>query len=140
MLPGIYRLEVSYKNQNTKTKEPDTKKNTIGPTLDFSSYIFQPSGCVTRSGYIKKLKVTGTGTIKFSWTNEQQQEVATTLDLTDQPAGTYTLHVSDDSKCDPVIQQFEIPDIVGVYLSTGQEKITAATCGEVNGSIIGLLV
>ncbi|HJP64149.1 MAG TPA: gliding motility-associated C-terminal domain-containing protein [Mucilaginibacter sp.] len=140
LAPGSYTLTVTTTDGCSKTYGPVELKGVSGPTLDLSNYKIQFSGCDTHSGFVKGLKVTGTGSIKYSWTNEQQQEVATTLDLTDQPAGTYTLHVSDDSQCDPIIHQFVIEDIVGVETSTGNEKITAATCGEANGSITGFSV
>ncbi|HTI59123.1 gliding motility-associated C-terminal domain-containing protein [Mucilaginibacter sp.] len=140
LAPGSYNFTVTTTDGCSKTYGPVELKGVSAPALDLSNYKLQFSGCDTHSGFVKGLKVTGTGTLKFSWTNEQQQEVATTLDLTDQPAGTYTLHVSDDSQCDPIIHQFVIEDIVGVETSPGSEKITAATCGEANGSITGFSV
>ncbi len=136
---GTYHLDVSYKNQCTVTYGPVTLSNLPGLAVDHTQVKIVASDCTKADGSITNLAVTGTGTIKYSWKNSQQQEIATTKDLINQLPGDYTVQISDDSQCDPFTFTFEIPNFSGVTMDYSYAKITMATCGESNGSITGII-
>jgi gliding motility-associated-like protein len=119
---------------------PVTLNNLTGVTVDQSQVAIKPTNCSKPVGSVTNLTVTGTGTIKYIWTNAQQQQVATTKDLTGQIPGIYTVQISDDSKCNPVTLTFTIPNSSQLAIDANGIKTIAATCGDANGSISGLKV
>jgi gliding motility-associated-like protein len=69
-----------------------------------------PEGCGLGNGSIKEVSATGgTGTLKYSWTNESNNIVSTTADATNLPAGNYTLTVTDAS-CGNASQVFTVKE------------------------------
>ena len=138
---GTYTLEVSYKNQCTVTYGPIVLKNTTGPNINQSQAIIQPTNCGKATGSITNLGVTGTGTLTYAWLNSQQQTIGMDSVLLNQPAGTYTLKVTDNSQCGPVYSTpIQIPETNGISLDTSNVKITVASCSNNNGSIIGITI
>jgi gliding motility-associated-like protein len=138
--PGAYRLIVTYKDQCPVTYGPVILKNVSGPNIDQSHPDIQSTSCAQSTGSIKNIIVTGTGNIKYSWLNAQHQEVATTNDLTGQPAGIYTLKVTDDTQCGEVYSsEINIPEINGITLDESNVTRSPATCSQNNGSIKGII-
>jgi len=123
-----------------QTLSPITVQSVDGPGIDQSHPDIQSTSCGQSTGSIKNIIVTGTGNIKYSWLNAQHQEVATTNDLTGQPAGMYTLKVTDDSQCGPVYSsEIEIPEVNGITLDENNVTRTPTTCSQNNGSITGII-
>jgi len=138
---GVYHLDVSYKNQCTITYGPITLKNISGPNIDQSHADITSTNCGESTGSITNIQVTGSGTLKYSWLNSQQQQVATALDLVNQPTGTYKLQVTDDSQCGPIFSaDILIPETNGISLDESKVQTTVAACGMNNGTITGMQV
>ena len=57
-----------------------------------------PLSCGQSAGSITNITASGTGTLQYSWLNSQQQQVGTSVDLINQPGGTYTLKVTDNTQ------------------------------------------
>ncbi|WP_439695671.1 gliding motility-associated C-terminal domain-containing protein [Mucilaginibacter sp. AW1-7] len=139
--PDEYTLVITgVKNHCQLIYGPIVLKKTTGPTIDDSKPIIINTNCGQTIGSIKNIIITGgTGTRHFTWKNEQQQEVATTQDLTGQPAGKYTLQVTDDSQCAPVFSKaIEILEINGITVTESPNPTTPASCGKANGAVIGV--
>jgi len=138
---GSYTLTVTSSSGCTQTYGPIILQNTTGPNIDQSKVIIQSTNCGQSTGSITNLVVTGTGTLKYIWWNDQQQTVSTTQDLTGQPAGTYKLEVTDDSQCGPVYTtDIAIPQTNGITLDESKAFTTIASCSKDNGSITGIVV
>jgi gliding motility-associated-like protein len=137
---GTYRLEVTYNNSCPVTYGPITLKNTTGPNIDDSKPEIINTACGQSTGSIKNIIVTGgSGTRHFTWKNNQQQEVAYTQNLTSQPAGKYTLQVTDDTQCGPIYsKEIEIPEVNGITLIESTTPATPASCGKANGLVTGV--
>ncbi|MDR6942375.1 gliding motility-associated C-terminal domain-containing protein [Mucilaginibacter pocheonensis] len=121
------------------TYGPVILTNTSGSNIDESTKAIQSTPCGQLIGSITNITVTGTN-LKYSWKNEQGQEVATTKDLIGKPAGKYTLQVTDDTPCGPVYSsQIEIPETNGITLNIPSNPKTDASCNKANGSITGII-
>ncbi|MFI5136735.1 MAG: gliding motility-associated C-terminal domain-containing protein [Sphingobacteriales bacterium] len=137
---GAYTLQVTGQRGCVKTYGPIILKNISGPNIDQSKSLIQSTNCGQSTGSITNLVVTGTGTLKYIWWNDQQQTVSTTQDLTGQPAGTYKLEVTDDSQCGPVYSSaIVIPETNGIILDESKALTTIASCSKDNGSVTGIV-
>ncbi|WP_448699930.1 gliding motility-associated C-terminal domain-containing protein [Mucilaginibacter sp. AW1-3] len=135
--PGSYTLKVTTTDGCQASYGPITLSNTTGPNIDQSSANISPSNCGSSSGSITNVKATGTGTITYIWKNSQQQTVATTPNLTGQPAGAYTLQITDQSSCGYVTSSpITIPEANGIAIDTSAKTQTQAICGQNNGGSI----
>ncbi|QEC77261.1 gliding motility-associated C-terminal domain-containing protein [Mucilaginibacter ginsenosidivorax] len=138
---GKYTLIIkSFDATCVKKYGPFILKNTTGPTIDDSKPNVTNTNCGQTIGSITNIIVTGgTGTRHFTWKNVQQQEVAYTQDLTGQPAGKYTLQVTDDSQCGPVYsKEIEITEVNGISITESLNATTPASCGKANGAVTGV--
>jgi hypothetical protein len=61
--------------------------------------VINPSNCVIPTGSITSVSVTGSPVLTYSWTNGLGATVGTTSNLLSQPAGTYSLVVTDGYGC-----------------------------------------
>ena len=139
---GIYTLLISRTTDNcTVTYGPVTLKNTTGPNIDQSNQKIQSTNCGQSTGSITNITATGTGTLKFIWWNDQQQKVGTSLDLLNQPAGTYKLEITDDTQCGPIYSTYiVIPEINGITMDETKAQTSPASCSKNNGSVTGIQV
>ncbi len=139
---GSYYLLVTSSDKTcSQTLGPFVLKNLTGPNIDQSQIKITSTNCGQSTGSITNIQVTGSGTLKYSWLNDQQQQVATTKDLTGQPAGTYRLQVTDDSQCRPIFStDIQIPELNGISLDESKVQTTIAACGMNNGTITGMQV
>jgi gliding motility-associated-like protein len=139
--PGTYTFTITDKvNGCTATYGPITLINTSGPNIDQTKIVITPSPCGQAQGSITNIIATGTGTLKYSWKNGQNQEVATTKDLINLPAGKYVLVVTDETACGGVLSTpIEIPEVNGITIDDSQITITAATCRGADGTIKNLI-
>ncbi len=142
-IPGEYTLIVTGKqHQCIAVYGPLILKSTTGAIIDDSKPDIINTKCGQKTGSIKNVTVSGgTGTRRFIWKNELQQEVAYTQDLTGQPAGKYTLQVTDGSQCGSVFSKaIEISEVNGITLVESPNPTTPATCGKATGAVTGLTV
>lgn len=75
------------------------------------SPVITPSNCGLSDGSITGYSITGTGTLTYTWTNAALVVIntsTTTSDITNQPAGTYTLTVTDAAGCNSVASAVQI--------------------------------
>ena len=138
--PGSYTLHYWGQRGCEKTYGPVIIKNSPSLNIDDSKAGITHTNCGQTIGGVKNIIISnGTGTRHFIWKNQQQQEVAYTQDLTGQPAGKYTLQVTDDSQCGPVFSKaFEILEVNGIALVESPTPTTPASCSKANGSVTGI--
>ncbi|SDT66445.1 gliding motility-associated C-terminal domain-containing protein [Mucilaginibacter mallensis] len=137
---GNYTFTVVTTDNCVVTYGPVSIKNSTGPNIDQANQIIQPTNCGQSTGSITNIAVTGTGTLKYVWLNAQQQQVGSSADLINQPAGTYKLQVTDDTQCGPVYSaDIIIPEVNGITMDESKVQITNALCGG-TGSITGIQV
>jgi gliding motility-associated-like protein len=139
---GLYTLNISARgNPCPENYGPVMVANTTGPTLNQTNAILQPTNCGQTTGSITGITATGTGTLKYIWKNAAQDIIATTPDLTNQPAGQYRLSVTDDSACGSVLSNiYLIPQTNGITLDDAGLVITSSSCNTDNGSVKGIVV
>jgi gliding motility-associated-like protein len=139
---GAYTLHVSRTIDTcTATYGPVILKNTSGPNIDQSHAKIQSTNCGQSTGSVTNLVVTGTGDVSYSWTNTQGQVVGTDSILTNQPAGTYKLEVTDATSCGPVYSTaITIPETNGITMDETGALPKAASCGNGNGAVTGIVV
>jgi gliding motility-associated-like protein len=98
----------------------------------------QPNTCDNYDGSIKNLVVTGTN-LTYRWTNDKGVQFGNEQDLNTAPAGIYTLTVTGQSYCNPVISE---PITIGtnnrLSLDYSAQSGRSSTCNQENGSITGL--
>jgi gliding motility-associated-like protein len=138
---GNYMLTVSTPDRScSQSFGPITLTNAAAPIIVESSYTTTPSNCNSPTGAINGIYATsGTGTLKYSWRNAQDQEVSTSQDPTNQYAGKYRLRVTDDSDCGEVYSsEIEILESNGVSLDISSQGGVSPSCNKTNGSITGL--
>jgi len=136
---GGYTLKVSTTDGCETKYGPVILKNTTGPNIIQTSAKIQSTNCGQATGSITNIGATGTGTLKFRWTNDQQQEVGTNKDLLNQPAGTYKLQVTDDTQCGPIYTtDIVIPETNGITLDESKVQTSIASCSQNNGAITGI--
>ncbi|GAA3968711.1 gliding motility-associated C-terminal domain-containing protein [Mucilaginibacter dorajii] len=138
--PGKYTLKVTSTSGCSAYYGPISLASAASPKIDDSKPAITNTTCAQSTGSIKNIIITGgTGTRHFTWKNEQQQEVAYTQDLTGQPAGKYTLQVTDDTQCGPVYsKEIEIAEVNGITLTESTTPTTPASCGKANGAVSGV--
>lgn len=76
--------------------------------------IVTPSNCGVSDGSIAGYTVSGTGTLTYTWTNAALTTVSTsttTSVLNNQPAGTYTLTVTDAAGCSTMATAVQITSV-----------------------------
>ena len=81
------------------------------PPVISGSPIVTPSSCGQSDGAITGYSITGNGTLSSIWTNSISVVVSSstiTFDLNNQPAGTYTLTVTDAAGCISVASPVQI--------------------------------
>ncbi|WP_107829102.1 gliding motility-associated C-terminal domain-containing protein [Mucilaginibacter yixingensis] len=137
---GTYQLQITYNQGCTTTFGPFVLTNSTGPSLNQTTAIITPTPCGQSTGSITGIIPTGTGNLRYSWKNGQGNEVATTKDLTGQPAGVYTLTLTDDTQCGPVsTTAIPIPETNGITLNDNGIA-TSPDCAGGKSSITGITV
>jgi len=123
------------------TYGPITLKNTTGPNIDQSHVKVQSTNCGQSTGSITNIPATGTGTLTYSWINSAQQTVSTDSILTNQPAGTYKLQITDNTQCGPLYSSdITIPETNGITMDESKAVTSPASCGKDNGSVTGIII
>ncbi len=139
---GNYYLQVKSADSTcSQTFGPFTLKNVTGPNIDQSKAAIQSTSCGQSTGSITGITATGTGTLSYIWWNDQEQTVAITPDLFNQPAGTYKLEVTDQSQCGAVYTTaLIITETNGITMNESGATVAPASCNSNNGSVTGIVV
>lgn len=123
------------------TYGPIILHNINGINIDQSAQKITPSKCYNTTGTVTGFIVTGTGAVKYSWRNSQDQEVGINADLRNQPPGKYILKVSDDSNCGAAYSSpIEIPSGNDIVIDISSRVVTNATCDNGDGFIKNVTV
>ena len=109
------------------------------PVIDISGLMIQDANCGNSNGSITGILATGVPTLTYNW-DDGNGTVGTTLDLLNQPSGTYVLTVMDGNGCVVSAGPFGINDIGGPVLNVVGIALADDTCGQSAGSITGLTV
>ncbi|PWV56208.1 gliding motility-associated C-terminal domain-containing protein [Chitinophaga sp. S165] len=140
LAPGNYTLTITDTvNTCTATGGPFVINGVAAPVLDASSVVIKEAICSDPTGSITGLKVTGTGTIVYTWRNANQDVVGNTLDLANIPAGQYVLSFTDGSSC-PALPSapFTITAPGLITIDINGLVIKEADCAVDNGGVTGL--
>jgi hypothetical protein len=92
--------------------------------------------CGLSNGAISGVSVTGTG-LTYNWTNAANQSVGTTANLSNLPAGVYTLSVTNSNGCASTFGPYTITNPSTPPTLTTNPSVTNAGCGQSNGSVSG---
>jgi len=115
--------------------------NIGGQTIDDSNIIITDANCGHSDGSITGITVSGgTPPYTYVWKDANNTTVGTNLDLTNVPAGSYTLTVTDSNTCIAMSGPHTINDIPGQTIDDNNISITIASCNESDGSITGITV
>lgn len=140
LAPGNYTLTITDTvNACTATGGPFVIKGVAAPVLDVSTVVLKDAICSDPTGSITGLKVTGTGTIIYTWKNTNQDVVGNTLDLVNIPAGQYVLSFTDESSC-PALPSapFTVSAPGLITINVSGLTIKESDCAVNNGSVTGL--
>jgi hypothetical protein len=121
---GTYIVTVTGSNGCTATLSAII--NNVNSSFAITSNITPNTSCTTPNGMID-LSVTPTGTYTYTWSNG-----ATSEDINNLMAGSYTVIVTDASSCSNLATFTVSENVTNPSLST---VITDATCGLSNGNI-----
>ncbi|MBK6995566.1 MAG: hypothetical protein IPH31_11795 [Lewinellaceae bacterium] len=123
LIPGMYIVTVTDANACTQTASV-----TVGQTsgLTLSAVVTASTSCVFSNGTID-LTVVSTGSFTYIWSDGQ-----TTQDLSNLPAGTYTVTVSDGGSC-TAVDSYIVPNLPN--LPNPSAIFIPTTCDLSNGSI-----
>jgi gliding motility-associated-like protein len=107
---------------------------TVNTLPDMTSLpVIAPSDCGLSTGSISGAVVSGNPVLSYSWTNASAVEVGTAADLTNQPAGDYSLTVTDGNACESQFGPFTI--INPNSPTVPAPAVVDASCTDLNGSI-----
>lgn len=139
--PGTYLLTVSLGDGScTLPYGPVMIKNTSGPEINKGKAVVTAATCDQANGSITGMTAAGAGKLSYEWKNESGALVGTSLDLLDQPTGSYTLGVLDESACGLVLlTAIQIPAASAIILNDNG-IVKPASCDKSNGAIQGILV
>jgi len=97
---GSYTLTVTDSNACIAISGPYTVNDIPGQTIDDNSMNITIANCNESDGSITGITVSGgTPSYIYVWKDANNTTVGTNLDLTDVPAGSYTLTVTDINTC-----------------------------------------
>lgn len=132
---GNYTLVITDDNGCTVSSGPHTIGTTAGPTIGGTAAI--TNATCTTGGSITGLTINGgTGPFGYAW----NAVVSATQDLTNATAGSYTLTVVDGNGCSVQSGPYTISLVGGPVINTNNLVLTNETCGNANGSVVGLTV
>lgn len=156
---GVYLLNISAQSLNNNipgtfvinTTPLPGLSDALGctPTINNGNFVIgtfaitdadiTPETCDAANGAVTNVTYSGVGTnsLEYYWVSAAGDTVATTDDLTDVNAGTYTLYLHNAGGCVDTAT-YDIPDQPSPVLSGG--AATAATCNLNNGSITDIVI
>lgn len=132
---GDYTLTVTDNNGCIVLSGPHTVLAVSGPTIIETSLLLTDENCGLSNGSITGLSISGgTALFSYAWTNTAQ----TSLDITNLPAGTYSLTVTDQNGCIANSGPYNLLNTGGPILNTGGVTILDELCNGTLGSITGI--
>lgn len=132
---GNYNLLVTDDNGCQATSGPHAVVNVAGPTINTTNMVITGESCSGNDGSITGITASGTG-LTYEW----NLVTTASADLTNKPAGTYGLLVTDAFGCTAISGPHVIPGAVPMSLDVANVVITDASCPANSGSITGLQV
>lgn len=134
---GGYHLEVT----NSHGCRVDVGSFTIGNStdlvFDYASLVVEADTCELALGQISGVSVTSENLLNTQWLNHLFQPIANAENLL---AGTYFLEATSTNGCIQLSVPIFVPQAPAPMINTENATILAATCGEANGSIVGVEV
>ncbi|MBK8625829.1 MAG: gliding motility-associated C-terminal domain-containing protein [Saprospiraceae bacterium] len=124
LLAGTYNVTVTGSNGCTATNSTTILNDNL--SFSITGIPTENTSCLAPNGSIN-LMVTPSGSYTFSWSNG-----ATTEDINNLTAGTYSVTVTDAASCSSTVSFSIGENITLPMLSTTS---TNATCGQANGSV-----
>ena len=143
--PGFYKLVCSKQTLGCRISTGFYQIRNIVPTINTAGVILiHPSPECRVTGSITGITMTSPDPTLFSyrWVNQLGVPVGNTLNLTNVPAGTYslTVYVSFDPACTASAGPYILSDKPAPRFDLAALLITNATCGHANGSIAGIAI
>ncbi|MBL4576993.1 MAG: gliding motility-associated C-terminal domain-containing protein, partial [Flavobacteriales bacterium] len=136
---GGYNLTVTDINGCSASSGTHTVIGAPTPVLDTTSMVITFSTCGASDGAIVGITASGgTGPLTYNWDNSVPVSVGSTANLNSVPADGYVLTVTDSLGCTDATGPHTITDLGGPVLDSSAMVITPSTCGNSNGSIIGM--
>lgn len=121
------------------TAGPFEVSNLSGPELDVSGLNIGSATCGRSEGSIRGLRVSGSGTISYTWINAEQEVVGTDAELLNVPAGKYLLKFSDGSSCSvSESDTFEIEAPGKIAVDVSGLFVQPSGCSSNTGSLTGI--
>lgn len=134
LTPGNYNLVVADGFGCTVNGGPFPVDAIVPLSLNQNSLVVTPAGCVGNTGAINGLQTVGGINPIVSWSN-----TATTLNISNLGAGSYTITVTDDQNCS-VQATIPVPTTSGLTVNTNNAVISNDNCAVGSGSITGVTV
>lgn len=124
---GNYTLVVTDAFGCTATTGPYTITGATAMSLDATNIVITPTSCLINDGQITGLTINGGVNPVISWSNG-----ASTADISNLGAGTYTITVTDAQNC-VLTADYSVPMANGPVIDA--VAIVNASCQQANGSI-----
>ncbi|MGV3612134.1 MAG: gliding motility-associated C-terminal domain-containing protein [Fluviicola sp.] len=134
---GNYTLVVTDAGSCTSTYGPVSIGASSAPVINSASVSITHAHCSQSTGAISGLTVSGG---QPGYTYNWNSGAYNTLNLSNIPAGTYNLQVTDNLGCIANAGPFVVNNIAGPTLTTTNAQVTAETCAMNDGTISGLTV
>lgn len=106
-------------------------------TLDQSGATIKEADCAADNGGVTGLQATNAET--FRWVDQNGSTVGNNIDLTNVPAGTYTIQISNSTGCNAAAT-FVVPKHQPAPMNIAQINTQNPVCNLQNGSVTGLVV
>jgi hypothetical protein len=130
---GTYTLTVTDAVGCSSTSAPYVITGATLPTINSTNVVLTPQSCNGTLGSITGITTTGNN-LSYTWTNS----TATTLNLSNLVAGSYSLTATDANGCLVTAGPFVIGYTAGPSVNSNAVVLSPENCGQGNGSITGL--
>nr|WP_294858484.1 gliding motility-associated C-terminal domain-containing protein [uncultured Fluviicola sp.] len=132
---GNYTLVVTDASSCTSSYGPVAIGASTAPVINSTSIVITDAHCGQSNGAISGLSVSGGQTAyTYSWNSGAYN----TLNLSNIPAGNYSIQVTDNLGCIANAGPFTVNSIAGPTLNTASVQVTNETCALNDGTISGL--
>ncbi|SDF51201.1 gliding motility-associated C-terminal domain-containing protein [Chitinophaga filiformis] len=138
MPAGVYVL--SFTDESSCPALPSAPFTITAPgliTIDQSRVVIKDASCAADDGGVTGLQATNAETVR--WMDQNGVTVGNSLDLTNMPAGTYTLQIRNTIGCS-AMADFTVPKHKPSPMNVTQINTQNPVCNLKNGSVTGLVV